>query len=100
MSKQWLKQPIFIQSFAPSSLVYVSNLTDLPKLFLIDDVSILTEDTNQTYYEITSDAYLDYISKYVVAIGPWKDTIVFPKNNYLDVRTDLIDRAHAHGLQV
>lgn len=47
LSKDWLKQPCFIQSFAPSSLVYVSNLTDLPKIFLIDDVTVRTQDTNQ-----------------------------------------------------
>ena len=47
MSKQWLKQPAFIQSFAPTSLIYVSNLTDLPKVFLIDDITIPTQDTNQ-----------------------------------------------------
>jgi hypothetical protein len=47
MSKEWLKQPAFVQSFAPSALVYVSNLTDLPTILLIDDVTILTEDTNQ-----------------------------------------------------
>lgn len=46
MSEDWLKQPIFIQSFAATSLVYISNLTDSPKVFLIDDVTILTEDTN------------------------------------------------------
>lgn len=47
MSKDWLKQPCFIQSFAPTSLVHVSNQTDLPKIFLIDDVTVLTQDTNQ-----------------------------------------------------
>lgn len=47
MSKDWLKQPAFIQSFAPTSLVYISNLTDLPKIFLIDDITIPTQDTNQ-----------------------------------------------------
>ncbi|KAB1206795.1 Ninja-family protein AFP2 [Morella rubra] len=100
LSKEWLKQPVFIQSFAPASLVFISNLTDMPKVFLIDDVDILTEDTNQTYWEITSDSYLDYIKNYVVGIGPWKDTIVFPKNNNLDIVTDLVSKAHARGLQV
>jgi len=41
LSKKWLKKPLFIQSFAPSSLVYISNLTD--------DVTVLTEDTNQVH---------------------------------------------------
>ncbi|XP_061374994.1 LOW QUALITY PROTEIN: glycerophosphodiester phosphodiesterase GDPD6-like [Gastrolobium bilobum] len=100
MSKDWLKQPAFIQSFDPSSLVYISNQTDLPKLFLIDDVTIRTEDTNQSYAEITSDRYFDYIKQYVVGIGPWKDTVVPVVDNYLQTPTDLVSRAHAHNLQV
>ncbi|XVE54687.1 hypothetical protein DITRI_Ditri03aG0101900 [Diplodiscus trichospermus] len=100
MSKDWLKQPVFIQSFAPTSLVYISNLTDSPKIFLIDDVSIPTQDTNQSFWEITSDDYLDFIKEYVVGIGPWKDTVVPARDNYLQTPTDLVARAHAHDLQV
>lgn len=100
LSEPWLKQPLFIQSFAPTSLVYISNLTDSPKIFLIDDITIPTQDTNQSYWEITSDAYLDYIKDYVVGIGPWKDTIVPVLDNYLQTPTDLVARAHSHDLQV
>lgn len=100
LSKEWLKQPCFIQSFAPSSLVHIHKKTDLPKVFLIDDVDVTTQDTNQTYWEITSDSYLDYIKEYVVGIGPWKDTIVPVKDNYLQTPTDLVARAHARNLQV
>ncbi|XP_065878986.1 glycerophosphodiester phosphodiesterase GDPD6 [Euphorbia lathyris] len=100
LSKDWLKQPVFIQSFAPTSLVYISNMTELPKIFLIDDITIPTQDTNQSYWEITSDSYLDYIKDYVVGIGPWKDTIVPVVNNYSQQPTDLVARAHSHDLQV
>ncbi|XP_010105504.2 glycerophosphodiester phosphodiesterase GDPD6 [Morus notabilis] len=100
MSKDWLKQPAFIQSFAPTSLLHISNLTDLPKILLIDDITMPTQDTNQSYWEITSDSYFDYIKDYVVGIGPWKDTVVPVVNNYLQVPTDLVARAHAHNLQV
>nr|VDD02072.1 unnamed protein product [Brassica rapa] len=100
LSKQWLNKPLFIQSFAPSSLVYISNLTDSPKVLLIDDVIRPTQDTNQTYAEITSDTYFTYIKEYVVGIGPWKDTIVPVTNNYMLTPTDLVKRAHAHKLQV
>ncbi|CAN6477170.1 unnamed protein product [Victoria cruziana] len=100
MSKHWLQQPIFIQSFAPSSLVYISNLTDSPKIFLIDDVSMPTQDTNQSYWEITSDGYFDFIKDFVVGIGPWKDTVVPPMDNHLATATDLVAKAHAHNLQV
>ncbi|XP_031404696.1 glycerophosphodiester phosphodiesterase GDPD6-like [Punica granatum] len=100
MSKDWLKQPVFIQSFAPTSLIYASNLTDSPKIFLIDDVTIPTQDTNQSYWEITSDKYFDFIKQYVVGIGPWKDTVVPAVHNYLQEPTDLVAHAHAHNLQV
>ncbi|KAK1435858.1 hypothetical protein QVD17_01629 [Tagetes erecta] len=100
LSKEWLKQPCFIQSFAPSALVHIHNQTDLPKIFLIDDVDVRTQDTNQTYAEITSDHYFNYIKEYVVGIGPWKDTIIPVKDNYILKPTDLVTRAHAHNLQV
>ncbi|XP_058081772.1 glycerophosphodiester phosphodiesterase GDPD6-like [Magnolia sinica] len=100
MSKRWLQQPVFLQSFAPSSLIYMSNLTNSPQIFLIDDVTVPTQDTNQSYWEITSDSYLKYIKKYVVGIGPWKDTIVPPNSNNLTTPTDLVARAHAYDLQV
>jgi hypothetical protein len=54
----------------------------------------------QSYWEITSDDYLAYISNYVVGLGPWKDTIVPVTNNYLMAPSDLVARAHAHNLQV
>lgn len=50
LSEDWLKQPAFVQSFAPTSLVHISNLTDLPKILLIDDVTIPTQDTNQVCF--------------------------------------------------
>ncbi|XP_042454996.1 glycerophosphodiester phosphodiesterase GDPD5-like [Zingiber officinale] len=100
MSAKWLKKPVFIQSFAPTSLIYISNKMDSPKILLIDDFSMATQDTNQSYWEITSDSYFEYIREYVVGIGPWKDTIVPPLNNYLTAPSDLVYRAHAHNLQV
>ncbi|KAL8134935.1 glycerophosphodiester phosphodiesterase GDPD6 [Apium graveolens] len=100
LSKHWLKQPAFIQSFAPTSLIYISNQTDLPKIFLIDDVNVPCQDTNQTFAEITSDSYLDFIKEYIVGIGPWKDTLVTVSNNYVQTPNDLVARAHAHDLQV
>ena len=49
LSKDWLRQPAFIQSFAPTSIIHVSNLTDLPQILLIDDTTIPTQDTNQVF---------------------------------------------------
>jgi len=101
MSPEWRAKPVFVQSFAPTALVRAAGLTDSPLVFLIDDVTVRTEDTNQSYDEITSGEYLDYMRKYVVGIGPWKDTVVPPtKDNRLATPTDLVAMAHARGLQV
>jgi glycerophosphoryl diester phosphodiesterase len=61
MSKPWLEKPVFIQSFALTSLIYAADLIDSPKVFLLDDLTVHTEDTDQSYDEITSDEYLDYM---------------------------------------
>ncbi|EFH47620.1 hypothetical protein ARALYDRAFT_908862 [Arabidopsis lyrata subsp. lyrata] len=53
----------------------------------------------QTYAEITSDAYLDYIKLYVPEIGQWKDTIVPVNNNCLMTPTVFVARAHSRNLQ-
>uniref|UniRef100_J3MMQ8 glycerophosphodiester phosphodiesterase n=1 Tax=Oryza brachyantha TaxID=4533 RepID=J3MMQ8_ORYBR len=101
MSPAWRAMPLFIQSFAATSLIYAADLIDSPKVFLIDDVGVRTEDTNQSYDEITSDEYLDYMREYVVGVGPWKDTVVPPtRDNKLAAPTDLVARAHARGMQV
>ncbi|CAN6298597.1 unnamed protein product [Urochloa humidicola] len=100
MSEDWLRQPLFIQSFAPTSLIYISNMTNSPKVLLIAEATFPTQDTNQTYNEITSDSYLAFIRNYVIGIGPSKDSIVPPKDNYLGPPTDLVARAHALNLQV
>ncbi|KAJ3696185.1 hypothetical protein LUZ60_001562 [Juncus effusus] len=49
MSKDWLDKPLFIQSFAPTSLIYISNFTDSPKILLIDAAVVPTQDTNQVH---------------------------------------------------
>ena len=58
MSEDWLKQPLFIQSFAPTSLIYISNMTNSPKLFLIDDTTIPTQDTNQVPSLVSTDIFM------------------------------------------
>ncbi|XP_078430173.1 glycerophosphodiester phosphodiesterase GDPD6-like isoform X2 [Wolffia australiana] len=54
----------------------------------------------RSYWEITSESYFEYIKEYVHGIGPWKDTVVPPHDNYLTTATDLVARAHAYDLQV
>lgn len=84
---------------------YVSLFQDFVTLCnIVSSFGFLVEENGicdvQSYWEITSDAYLDYIKDYVVGIGPWKDTVVPVKNNYLQTPTDLVAKAHAHNLQV
>lgn len=46
-TKEWMLQPLFIQSFAPQSLIHASKLTDSPMVLLIDNFARTTQDTNQ-----------------------------------------------------
>jgi glycerophosphoryl diester phosphodiesterase len=50
LSDEWRRQPLFIQSFAPTSLIYSSSLTNSPLILLIDDLTMPTQDTNQVVY--------------------------------------------------
>ncbi len=50
LSDEWRRRPLFIQSFAPTSLIYSSSLTNSPLILLIDDLTLPTQDTNQVVY--------------------------------------------------
>jgi glycerophosphoryl diester phosphodiesterase len=56
----------------------------------------------QSFWEITSNSYFKYLRSFgVVGIGPWKDNVDVPDaNNYLEVPSDIVTRAHKYGLQV
>lgn len=61
LSKNWMNQPVFIQSFAPTSIIHISNLTDLPKILLIDDTTIPTQDTNQVLETFPKSMFLKFV---------------------------------------
>jgi glycerophosphoryl diester phosphodiesterase len=46
-SADWLRKPVFIQSFATTALQKAAQSTDLPLVFLYDSPSVRTQDTNQ-----------------------------------------------------
>lgn len=47
LSDEWKEKPLFIQSFAPTSLIKTSKLTDSPLILLLDNATSVTQDTNQ-----------------------------------------------------
>ncbi|EFJ34425.1 hypothetical protein SELMODRAFT_25432, partial [Selaginella moellendorffii] len=57
LSESWLQQPIFIQSFAPLSILRVANQTKSPKIFNIGRDTDLAQDTLQPYSELSSDGF-------------------------------------------
>ena len=85
----------FLQSFEEDSLYRLRNLTHLPLVRLIS-----------TEHVDTSNARLTEWAKSFYGIGPWKDLIVPFWNsdngykNKLGEATDLVERAHRHGLLV
>lgn len=52
LSKEWKEKPLFIQSFAPTTLVKISKLIDSPLIFLIDDFTVRTQDNGLVSHQL------------------------------------------------
>ena len=117
------RSPVFIQSFEQSNLKRLNHMTPV-RLIQLMDANDTDANGNPTYappfdrpYDWTvsgdpnlmsrtfgffaTDAGLDEIKTYADGIGPWKVYIVGtdPAGN-IKKTTDLIQRAHAHGLLI
>jgi glycerophosphoryl diester phosphodiesterase len=121
----WNKRraPVFIQSFEQSNLKFLNRITPV-RLVQLVDANDTDANGNPTYappfdrpYDWTvsgnpvlqartfgyfaTDAGLAEIRTYADGIGPWKVYIVgTDPSGIIRQVTDLIDRAHAHGLQI
>jgi glycerophosphoryl diester phosphodiesterase len=117
------KSPVFIQSFEQSNLQRLNRMTDVRLVQLVDafdvdangaliylppfdrpydwTVSGDPELMSRTFGFFATDEGLEEISTYADGIGPWKKYIVSTNaaNDTLPP-TDLIDRAHEHGLLI
>ena len=116
------RSPVFIQSFEQSNLKLLNRLTPVRLVQLVDAYDI---DENGVLYYLppfdrpydwtvsgdpdllartfgffATDEGLEEISTYADGIGPWKRYIVSVKDNATLPPTDLIERAHAHGLLI
>jgi glycerophosphoryl diester phosphodiesterase len=81
--------PVFIQSFEPESLRFLRGKTSVRLIQLTSDASMV------------DDAGLKRIASYADGIGPEKRLIVpVGADGTLGAPTDLVQRAHAAGLQV
>jgi glycerophosphoryl diester phosphodiesterase len=112
------KSPVFIQSFEQSNLKRLNRMTDVRLVQLVDANGVLIylppfdrpydwtvsgdpELLARTFGFFATDEGLEEISTYADGIGPWKKYIVSTNaaNDTLPP-TDLIERAHDHGLLI
>jgi len=54
LSDKWKEKPLFIQSFAPTSLIRTSKLIDSPLILLLDNATSVTQDTKQVGFHYPS----------------------------------------------
>lgn len=82
------ESPAFVESFNIQSLEYMSQLTPLPLVYL-------TENS-------TSNDFMNHMSRFVSVVCPLKNFIVEvdPVTNVIAKKTDFVERAKSHGLQV
>jgi glycerophosphoryl diester phosphodiesterase len=121
----WTKarSPVFIQSFEQSNLIELNRKTNVRLVQLIDANDVTPDGTldftapfdrpydwtvsgrKDLFSYLTTDAGLAEVARYADGIGPWKPYIVSSKlaadgQRTLLPPTDLVARAHAHGLLV
>jgi glycerophosphoryl diester phosphodiesterase len=122
------RDPVFIQSFEQSNLKRLNRMTRVRLVQLVDANAVLPDGTLEyvapfdrpydwtvsgdpelearTFGFFATDEGLEEISRYADGIGPWKRYIVSTLGTGPDSErtlappTDLIDRAHEHGLVV
>jgi glycerophosphoryl diester phosphodiesterase len=122
------RAPVFIQSFEQSNLKQLNRMTPVRLVQLVDAYDVNPDGTlayappfdrpydwtvsgdpellARTFGFFTTDEGLEEVSTYADGIGPWKRYIVSTTGTGSDAErrllppTDLIQRAHTHGLLV
>ncbi len=89
--------PIYIQSFEVWNLQVLRNLVDVPLVQLMLDANerpfdFVIAGDSRTYGDLMTENGLKEIARYAAAIGPWKESLRKDR--------ELVNRAHAQGLQV
>ncbi|UYZ61598.1 glycerophosphodiester phosphodiesterase [Hymenobacter weizhouensis] len=110
--------PVYVQSFETANLRYIhsKSTVKLVQLLDADDVDatgklvmkapyaqpydFVVAGDPRTFYDLTTDAGLDFVKTYAVGIGPWKPYIQPYTPTTKLPATDLIERAHKKGLVV
>jgi len=97
--------PVYIQSFETSNLRALDTMTDLPIVQLINcsgaPYDLVVAGDPRTYADLASAAGLADIAEYADGVGVCKDVLI-PRDSggYLTEPSNVIDDAHANGLQV
>ena len=88
--------PVFIQSFEPSSLRRLDTMTDFPLVLLMTATGGPADDPGITYQEMLDAQGLITIAAYADGIGPDMRLVLTEGGS----STGLVEAAHAAGLQV
>lgn len=91
-SDAWRAQPVFIQSFEPTSLQRLAGMTCMPLVLLMGGwEGYVAPDTGMTHAEMISDEFLSELAGYAAGVGPWKSslyTVVSGESGSDDVGSD------------
>jgi glycerophosphoryl diester phosphodiesterase len=75
-SAAWRAQPVFIQSFEPTSLQRLAAMTRMPLVLLMGGwEGYVAPDTGMTHDEMVGDEFLSELAGYVAGVGPWKSSL-------------------------
>lgn len=95
--------PVFLQSFEVDNLKAMAQITQLPRIQLIDDPATSPWDQrgHQTYGQMLTEEGLTHISEYAQGIGVHKSHLIpLDPHGNLGEPNGVTEAAHARGLQV
>ena len=97
--------PVFIQSFEVANLRYLSTMTELRLVQLLNTGSTRPYDfvaagDARTYADLISVAGLEFVNDYAAGIGPTRDLLIPRPGNVIGAPTTAVADAHAAGLLV
>jgi glycerophosphoryl diester phosphodiesterase len=75
-SAAWRAQPVFMQSFEPTSLRRLAGMTRMPLVLLMGGwEGYVAPDTGMSHDEMVGDQFLSELAGYVAGVGAWKSSL-------------------------
>ncbi|KAF6257834.1 glycerophosphoryl diester phosphodiesterase family protein [Scenedesmus sp. NREL 46B-D3] len=101
-SAAWRAQPVFVQSFEPTSLQRLAGMTRMPLVLLMGGWDgYVAPDTGMSHEQMVGHAFLSELAGYVAGVGPWKNSLYTSGVGTVRLQSNgVVAKLHSYGFQV